>query len=358
MKYEELKRKFDDDSELLRSGDAHGDYEKYTGRMEYLTYKGFIALQVDVISNEILPPKDTLLDDLELINILQEDGSLLGTLIPCANLEVSNPSSLPDVAYIAYLSDIDKGLFPPEQQYRLQNHYMVIHNKYYGNYMENLADTSILWGGYFHDFDGDKMPSTYKKTLKSITAVLGLEIPESEHRSKAIHSLIQNHTFERFLNKYHLLEMLFMYQLVKNIKDESDMREAIKLIEKYGKKMSERDLLKEVIKSRCNDISKIAECLNIIHSKTDYKDAAKRIYIEKNDSNFQEMNNFLNLKPLPSNENSQIHIVSECIYIIRNAIVHTKIGKYFLTQEDEEFVSEVIEPLIQEILQQAFHKKT
>ena len=71
-------------------------------------------------------------------------------------------------------------------------------------------------------------------------------------------------------------------------------------------------------------------------------------------------NNLISNKANRSNEEYSkliIDIAVYWIYRIRCSIAHNRIGEYVMSIDDEEFVVNVVEPLLKEVLIQLFKKK-
>ncbi|MBZ0294249.1 MAG: hypothetical protein K8L99_16925 [Anaerolineae bacterium] len=353
MKYNDWLNIIEVIPELIRTGDIpENDYSDFNG---LCVVSGYIPIKVDALSTAITPPNDESLENFDDIEILDESQTPIGVLIPSAGREVTAPMLLTDPRYVAYLNEVSVDFFG-QGPYRFNHHYVVIERDYYENYRADYMHTAPIWGGFFHDENG-ALYTTCKNIPKQITAITGLKMPEKEHLEKSAKALVQPYAFERFLNQYHLLELLFNYQLVENVRNASDIREGIEVLKVYLNKQfgGELELLRVVIQSRCKRPKDFVSFFTKIFKDAYYSDTAKKIFITYSRSNNDIQKLFKELEKSNTPKDQEIiNSVAKSIYDIRCAIAHNKIGEYFLTSADERFVVEIMEPLLQEVLLQAF----
>jgi hypothetical protein len=360
MKYSEWKAAWEADPDLIRTGDDPSlDYKDIDG---ISVIRDYIALAVLTISSSFTPDESVDLQVVKDIEIYDEGHHYLGLLIPCKNREVLDKEIhlLSDARYAAYINDVSQPNFTAVATHRFRYNYVVIDYSQYSSYVSNYKLTAPIWGGFIHADHASGFPQAYIAPPKEIKAVLNLNMPQTAHLEKAVRAIAQPYAFERYLNSYHLLELIFNFQLVENIRKGSTL-DGITELNKYLSKnfSTEADHLEIVITSRCTRPKDFEHYFQKIITDQYYIDAAKRIlvdgakgkYLTDYRTYFQRIIN----GTAPSlNDAALVKLTVHSIYQVRCAIAHSKLGEYFLTSLDERFVVEIIEPLLQEVLLQAF----
>lgn len=307
------------------------------------------------------------------IELLDENRNSLGLVFLFSQDEIQLINAFSEWKFITYIFEVEKRKFMEDEQYKFQYDYLLVHKNYLNEYLEKYYETSPIWGGYYHKEDSLSAP--YTVTQSEITAISGLGYPTVYHQENSVRTLIQPYPFERFLKKYHHLELLFDHILVKKIQGLGDDLKGIGLLMKtYNNK--EIDRLLSVMSEKCigNGIDKICNLLNVVDS---YKPTAKKIFFEYGkdndplDNNYDYLNEILhepggfnevNCKKVLKNkaknreqfEKFIIKLSAYWIYRIRCSIAHYKIGEYILDLSEEDFVAEFAEPLIDEVIIQVF----
>lgn len=299
----------------------------------------------------------------ENIEVKDQDGNILGILCECKgrSLEITE---MTEWEYYAFLFEADE--FTVEYQFR--NNYIVINESRIDEYMADYYFSAPLWGGFYHE-NINLQP--HKKRVNEICAIKKIQLPTPYHKENSIRSVDEIYSFERFLKSYHLIELLFEYDFVNTIKSlPDDIKGVGEVLRRYNREEITR--LRSIVSSRCTDADKIGALLNMVDN---FQDKAKKIFWDYGkDSNpirdesefdFYLQGNF-DLEGFkrkhntnPQNESSKyrdfiINISTYFIYRIRCSIVHNRIGEYVMTYDDEEFVCEFGEPVINEIIVQAF----
>ncbi|MDD4590655.1 MAG: hypothetical protein PHG06_09555 [Parabacteroides sp.] len=299
----------------------------------------------------------------ENIEVKDQDGNILGILCKCKDrhLEVSE---MTEWEYYAFLFEADE----LTAEYQFKNNYIVINESRIDEYKSDYYFSAPLWGGFYHE---NINIQPHKKTVSEICAVKNINLPTSYHKENSIRSVDEIYSFERFLKSYHLLELLFEFDFVNSIKSLPDDIKGIgEILNKYNNKEIVR--LKSIVNSRCSNISKIGDSLN---TADNFKDKAKKIFWDygkdsnpiKDESEFDfylqgnfDLEGFKRKhRTSPQNESIKyrefiVSVSTYFIYRIRCSIVHNRIGEYVMTYDDEEFVCDFGEPLLNEILVQAF----
>ncbi|MGB0930316.1 MAG: hypothetical protein ACPGVB_06050, partial [Chitinophagales bacterium] len=214
--------------------------------------------------------------------------------------------------------------------------------------------------------------------IQKINAIPNLELPTTWHKQAMIRAVQQPYAFERFLKNYHLLELLFDWQLVQTIKSlGDDLQSAIKEVANYRKDDIER--LKSILRLKCNNTDKLAKRLDSIKT---FLPIAKEIFythgkpsnpLTKGENELQEIidgggftdnENLKNCKISKKVNTQELYskfitdLSAYWIYRVRCSIAHHKIGEYLMSPSDEQFMVEFAEPLLKEVLIQCFTRNT
>lgn len=331
-----------------------------------LAVNGNVGLQLEDVS--------TAFERGDEIEVQDESGQVLGILCLCKNMEASL-NTITEAKYAAYVVEIDKDLYG--QPYRFKYDYLVLDVSRYGQYIADFINAAPLWGGFVHKQEGVSVYGNYKTRNRPLRAVSKLHFPTSHHTENCNRSVVQPFAFERFLKLYHLVELLFDFDVVERIRNLGDDLKGIgQILSDYERQDFER--LKAVVKTRCSDVDRIATELNRVNASPDYLTLAKRIFFEygkqsnpyrDKEDKFDEMMGLGGF----SEENAKLArlvggkpdalasqyrelvrgIAVYWIYRIRCSIAHSRIGEYVMTNDDEEFIAEVAEPLLRELLVQA-----
>lgn len=352
MNFAEIKSLIDQDSlPGVKSIKAEGSYSVINGK---------IALPL----HAIMPSYSTGID----LEVLDENGHLIGILCFCRGSEGVEISSLTEDKYIAYLTEVEKDDF--EKPYSFKRDYFVILESRLFQYQTDYMESAPIWGGFLHADHSDRLPKLYQFATKSIKAYPGIKMPTVFHKESAARSTIEPFAFERFLKLYHLLELLFDYSLVEKIKGlAADLQGIGELLSRYSSKDFQR--LKSVITQWPLDLKPLADGLSQVSRHM--KNAENIFYDFGKDGN--PLKEFTDLQDLisnggftedsfkkikPSGVRSFKDLTLDCtvyfIYRIRCCIAHNKIGEYVLKNSDEEFVVEFGEPLLREVLKQCLSK--
>ena len=357
------------DLQEIHDGDLRYDITLFSEHDGICTLNGMIPIAVDAVSFSYESDED--------IEIYDERDNFLGFLCICKSITDINIVSLTDARYIAYIHEVDKNTFG--LPYKFTKNYLVIDVCEYDDYKNKYMDSAPIWGGFFHSNAESSLPEAYRFTPSKLIARPGIDIPTRYHQESSMRSVVQPYAFERFLKLYHLLELIFDWNLVQKIKSLNDDLQGIgQLLNEYSGN-NELERLKVVLKSKCNDnqkINKIASCLNKINSP-DYLDKGIKIFFDYSKSgnpykktntpfsdlmsqggfsrtNTKENNSNINGITNKDYDDLVIDFSAYCIYRVRCCIAHNRIGEYVMSNDDEGFVVEFAEPLLREVLCQIF----
>ncbi|REA63573.1 hypothetical protein DSL64_03780 [Dyadobacter luteus] len=321
-----------------------------------------VALKVSVASNIYHADNE--------IDLLLEDGTKIGSLCTKPSNNLLDRSKLTENKYIAYLSDVDIDVFLVKELV-MKSSYAVIHEDYLDLYYNKYFKTASIWGNYSHDTRHSL--SSKQLNIPSITLIPDLKHSSNFHRSNSLKALLQPYCFERFLKKYHQIELLYDLEVVDRIKAlKNDLIGIAGIMSDLGS--NELNRLKLVLKGRITDYSAIA---TIAYKSTEYyaiSETLFHVFSKTGDpmkSNEAEFESFMKLPSFSETdirtlrkkittttyEHFIIDLISYWIYRIRSSIAHQRIGEYILTENEEDFILNFAEPLIDEVLIQIYKKQ-
>ena len=373
-------------SELYQTGDS------------FITQKPSIVSAIEglfVLNGYVAIPiiSSTLFDrSAELLPIKNVDNIEIATLYLTTNNDLGDISNASNEVQVIYLCDISKEDYASGKAL-IQSDYIVVKQENWNDYFEKYYATAPLWGGFYHKTQTN---ITAPKTtiITEIIALDSLNYPTTSHQAAAIRAIQQPYVFERFLKKYHLLELLFDYQFADEIThyNPTNSQELIKLITAVQKYQKDEIKRLEAVLGKCTNWGSIRQYLNKIFQ---YHNRAKEIFYTfgkdsnplKNeidfdsitdfnsfdtiqhtgDSNLQSIHKKLSESKIQSQEVAQkenerielydkfsLKLTAYWIYRIRSSVAHHKIGEYLMTNDDEEFMLNFAEPLLDELIRQCF----
>lgn len=326
----------------------------------------YIAILVYEIESSLLTSND--------IDIRKSTGETIGTLCPIGNSDLAvRIKELSSVHLIAFLNDISNDEFGLSNTHTFKNHYLIMHKDHHSNYMAEHAESSGLWGGFTHI----EKKAKYKKKHAHITLPSALSIPTAKHKKDLIRAVSASDGFDRFLKYYHQLELLFDVIFVSKIRElpKENIEGFSEVVKEYNK--NELESIKNILNNYIVDTS---ELLKIILTSSNHMPVMKSIFQDNSKTGnpiadkWVQLTTFLNgathnsseakkLKLIPQDQEDLlkcfiINLASYWIYRIRCSIAHNKIGEFMFNDQHEEFVVEVGERLIIQILKELFSNTT
>lgn len=309
----------------------------------------------------------------EDIDIHDEVGNLVGILCP---------TGVPGAAFSinelsinrlkALIHDIDDEQFGLSQSHTFKSHYLLIHKDFSATYAREFFDTAPIWGGFTH-----KTRSTrYKKPNTPIVISKKMFSPTPRHNADLEKAISAANGFDRFLKYYHQLELLFDVIFVSKIRGLSkhSIEGFSSVVKDYQRKELEslKGIFKEyltntqaliLIMANCPPYTQVMEEVFQDHSKDgnpvtsdSTKWAVLLTFLQGGDHTPAKAKQ-LNL----INSNTSIvldqfisNLSAYWIYRIRCSIAHNKIGEFIFNDTHEEFIVELGEKLIKEIIKQIF----
>lgn len=334
---------------------------------EIYAVNGFVALPIENLATFYGLDSD--------IDILDESGEVLGVI--CFKKSVEVPTEFTDMQLIAYINDVN--LFDYESgQARINNNYVVVKADMYQQYKLHYYHTAPIWGNFSHESSNR---SPHKLTVDKLEAVK-VRFPTIHHQDSINRAIQQPYGFERFLKKYHMLELLFDLDFVEGIKklNTNNLKGIGKLVQEFNKKEEIERLRQVVYRRSANiDLNKLSVLLNKIETELalaiemffDYgKEKSNPFPNSELKSSLDKFNElmlnanpfkFENVKVVIPKVNNQekfrkflIDVSTYWIYRVRCSIAHSKIGEYILKSDDEKFVVEIIEPLLELLITECF----
>lgn len=317
-------------------------------------------------------------DKTQMIDVKHSNGEILGYIFFSNDNRIIPKTDMSVMCFAAYLIDVEKDDFLAGIDYMLKVDYLVIKKDKLTEYEQKYKASSGLWGGYIHKDIANFPSPPFFLTVTEITATENIELPTNWHSDHLTRSIQQPYSFERFLKQYHLLELLFDWQIVEDIKAlGDDIYGAGLILRDYGKG-EEINRLIDSLSRGLKDISKIESKLNLVSSfksqgialfytygkesnplKESGEDFTNPIKLNKllDKGGFTEAN-VKKYHSIPDYRKFIIKLTCYWIYRIRSSIAHAKIGEYQLSYQDEAFMVQFAEPLLKEVLIQCFTKTT
>ncbi|XEC95069.1 hypothetical protein AB6A23_00280 [Paenibacillus tarimensis] len=325
----------------------------------------FVAISIE----EIAGYYDASVDS----KIIDSSGAEIGYL--CYQRKAEFITELTDVQLVAYLRDItiveyNSGLI------NISKNYVVIHADKLDEYQTVYMKTAPVWGNFSHAINTN---AATKRTIDSIKASK-IKLPTEYHEESIMRAIQQPYGFERFLKTYHMLELLFDYDFISEIRSLPDELKGLNSLLKEFNKREELDRLRKVITKRQSNLD-FAELTALLNKVIHYRDLAIEIFFEygkeTNPINSTEMKSSLDrfsdllAKPEPFKYEDLRNVITHInnmekyhkflidistywIYRVRCSIAHYKIGEYIMKYEDEKFVVDFMEPILKLIVTDCF----
>lgn len=302
------------------------------------------------------------------IPIYDHTGSEVAVLCFTKELGKRTWHELTSDQFIAFLKEVDYA--DRTDFHAFEFNYIIIKDSFYEEYVRDYKETSPLWGGFAH-YHPDIKTANHLVTTTSIQ-LRKLRLDPKIFLENATRAIAQPYGFERFLKLYHLLELRFDYDVIKNIKDidvDVNPEEIGRLLNDYSR--TEFPRLNDIIVRYCLDITPIVNRLNDLRRYPQLvEDLLFKFGTGKDYNPFKSQQvHFNNVLPLGFEQHNLMaqHVSFQAnypkfiltfaafvIYRIRCSIAHNKIGEYILSMDQEDFIVEVGEPILNEVLFQCF----
>ncbi|MFK7699340.1 hypothetical protein [Pseudomonas caspiana] len=333
---------------------------------EKLVVNGYVALPVFELDCSVSTD-----DDIDIVN---DCGKLLGVLCPVGLLGASSPIKELGINRLNVLiHDMDDEQFGLQKSHSFKSHYLLVNKEFVSQYMVDFYDTAPIWGGFSHK----RKRASYTRSILKIELPSKIFVPTTRHEADLEKAISSSNGFDRFLKYYHQLELLFDVVFVSKIRSLS--RESIEgfgsVIKEYQK--NELDSLKRVFKDYVIDIS---ELLSIMGNCSPYTDVMEEIFqdhtkegnpaVVNKVSRWADLVVFLQGVDHSAAEAKSLKLISHAtddmlrkfilelsaywIYRVRCSVAHNRIGEFIFSDSHEEFVVEVGEAMIKEVLKQLF----
>jgi len=360
MTFDELNNQIAQNSELF----SNKIEEKKQLSGEYYSINNLVAIKIFELNSRYKHSNP--------ITVYNEGSDEIGTIYYLDPTVEKVVDEISEWLFVAYLKDVSIEELE-NFKYNFKGSYLVLKEEYFEDYLTSYYETAPLWGMLTHD---ESHTATDNFLIETITVKKDLQFPTGLHINNSIRVLKQPFHFERFLKLYHHLELLYDKIVVDEIKslNEENLTQLGKLIKSFDD--NECKKLLYVLKKKVTNIQEIVEELNKIVS---FKDLAKEIFFEfgKKDNDpfsndyslfekvynigFTEENCKRELGNRASNPNNPeqytlfiLKLAAYWIYRVRCSIAHNKIGEFIFKEEDENFIIEFAEPLLNTIIMQVF----
>lgn len=358
-----------DDISLLQNKEYVSRLLEIEDEFEISKVDEFISIQEDIIIP--ISSHDYWMDHSVNIEIKDYSGSIIGII--CTQTFSSreiNIKNSPDETVKCFLVDADDINEVDVENYRFTSKYLLIHKSKYSEYKEKYMYSSALWGGYCHLSN----PSSYSKTITTVTAVEGVHIPTAINNLSLQRSTGSNNCFEKFLSLYHQFELIFDLVFVKKIKkmNDNELYDISKIVKRHAGATSELDLLKNIIEEFCTnhtDIEKIINEINVSEHTMTMKEIFQDFTKTGNpfadqEKKFNEVVGLIDIGGLTHERYKQlakdkdidayrrwmIKIISYWLYRLRCSIAHNRISEFVFNDTHEKFVDDIGIQLLRKIL--------
>ena len=301
------------------------------------------------------------------IAIESETGELLGILILACSFRSFEVVAMTRPRYISYLVDSpSKSAIDTDKRHTFSSSYLLLKKEVSNVYKNEYMSSSALWGGFTHATNLERYSL---KNIPKIRAKGGVRIPTPEHANKLHASVLSHDSFERFLRKYHLLELLYDYIYVLKLRTmDTSLRDFRDVMNKYQKDDvgSLKYLLNEFVQST-------SDLILVMHNSAKHEDVMHKLFQEYNRASnplndgqwsifidrlkLSDLNYRADGKSFSKYNNEEqyysviLNIVSHWIYRIRCTVAHSKIGEFLFDSSHEKFVAEVGESLIDIVIE-------
>ena len=289
-------------------------------------------------------------------------GNPIGYLLLLRGKRVDDIDALPDVEYVAYAAEGQPSSFNVD--------YLAVEEAQFSDYIATYAAGAPIWGGFVHKRSTGVALSPTKSSHLDVM-VREISFPTSHHETIAVWSAYQPLAFGRYLELYHLLELLFDWQIVQEIKSLGDDLYGIgQILSRHSSK--ELDCLRYVMSSRCADHEAIAASLARV---TTVEAFSRKVLFQYHPDtspikeqefgdlfvscSFGSTNPTIRKRARDVNFDYRalvIKIASHWVYRIRCCIAHARIGEYVMQPIDEKAVVDFFEPLLRDIVVQAMKR--
>lgn len=335
------------------------DLTDFGEQSEYLRVGEWIALPISHVSCRI--------NDVSDPEILDETGAFLGILCLTSKLTDAMPGTLTQWQYVAYLTDVDR--CGAGQPHSFRKNYLVIKASQLDSYVEKYMKTAPLWGGFSHH----SVTASLSRNCETITAIPGIIFPTRFHESSFSKYVSSGNAFDRFLRLYHCVELIFDFIFLKSVqKLGNDMVGYAAISRSLGK--SELDKLKLILNKFCDDWESIASKFGPLKYFEDKSFAIFQDHTKEGNPLTDPVSwsrivsacragqttkaDFISLKICNSNnnpyENMVAKIASYWIYRVRSSIAHSRVSEFLFEENDENFIVDFVELLLEEVVKQIF----
>ncbi|AWL66863.1 TPA: hypothetical protein I8438_000736 [Serratia marcescens] len=332
---------------------------------------GYIAIAVYDMDSSINIDEDIIIHDVS--------GGEVGYL--CPTRSINHPVSINQLTenrLVCLISDIEPSELGKSDMHRFNCDYLLIKSDFFEEYNNRYKESSVIWGGFSHKKNSE---SQYKRQVSSINLREGIFSPTLRHGVDLQRAVKSSNGFDRYLKYYHQLELLFDVVFVSKIKSLP-----VDSLQGFGdifKDMHKKEI--EIFKGMLREyVVNTESLLGVISAnmKSSFIPTMTSIFQDHSkegnpllgkDRSSDKWNGFMTfitgndlsarsakVNKLISQEQSDllkefvINLVSYWLYRIRCSIAHNRIGEFLFDNTHEEFVVEIGERMIKEVIGQIF----
>lgn len=314
------------------------------------------------------------------IEIYNEDQLLIGLICFSTSDKSFDISDLTPARYISYLVDRSGSLTTGfSGNYIFRKSYVLILDEFINIYREKYQVLSPHWGKFTHECS-EKVTIDFPDKLVVTSELI---MPTREHVTKFQRAILSTDGFDRFLKKYHLLELIYDYVCVLRLRTMSTDLNGFSDVMKDYSNSKELNRLNDMVKnyvrnsdeiSRVFVVSKdfksvvISLCQDIDRGDNPLRESGKWnafwAFVEAENISFTEDKITSSSPKFAKYSNADEYnahlfkIAAFWIYRIRCSIAHMKIGEFIFQEDDEEFVVKVGERLIDSFIECIYTNQT
>jgi hypothetical protein len=306
------------------------------------------------------------------VEVLDAEENLMALLCFSCEGKAFEVSGLTAARFISYLVDIDNySASIADRFYTFRKSYLLVLEDFIDEYNIKYKNLSPHWGKFTHE--------NYEKVIvefpDQLVAKSHMVMPTKEHVEKFQRSIISADGFDRFLKKYHVLELIYDYVCILRLRTiNTDLIGFSKIMNDYSGS-GEIDNLNNVISTYVEDVDEI---VSAFQESKDFPVIVRRIFQDKTrasnplgiDAKWSAFWEFIENQDVAFSEDKiargapriikytsreeynkfLLKISAYWIYRIRCSIAHMKIGEFIFKQSDEGFVVTIGERMLDSMI--------
>lgn len=312
----------------------------------------------------------------EDVEVKNDDGELIAVLCFACYDKRFDVGLMTVTRYLSYLIECEH----ESLRHSFLRSYLFVPHEKLEEYNSVYKKSAPLWGGYTH--------KSYSRSVitpvNSIVANKRLVLPLAEHQRKLNDAVHCSNGYDRFIKKYHLLEMMFDYITFLKVKtghfEIGEMRKVVNTFD--GEEFTS---LRKILQGYVDNIN---ELLEVLYKSTQYENIVNELlqdyskssnplntqsmwnifwgYLENRQLSFtyqntktgQHLKDFTQFSDETTYNNFILKEVAYWIYRTRCSIVHSKIGEYMFNEDGEAFVIEIVEKILDILIKEIYSNES